>query len=103
MIDKAEFEIIELIKKKQEVSSSEIFNSISTSISYATVKRMLSRLIDKNLLTKIGQGKSTKYLISPVYEILYPVDIDNYFEKEIDEREIKESFNLQLIPETLKN
>ena len=102
MIDKRELEIIELIKKNQEVSSSEIFDSLSTSISYATVKRLLSKLIDENLLTKKGQGKSTKYLISPTYEILYPVDIEKYFEKEIDERVIKESFNLQLISETLK-
>ena len=102
MIDKRELEIIELIKKNQEVSSKEIFEGISTSISYATVKRVLSKLIDENLLTKKGQGKSTKYLISPTYEILYPVDIEKYYEKEIDEREIKESFNLQLIPETLK-
>lgn len=102
MIDKREIEIIELIKKNQEVSSSEVFDSLSTSISYATVKRLLSKLIDENLLTKKGQGKSTKYLISPTYEILYPVDIEKYYEKEIDERVIKESFNLQLISETLK-
>lgn len=102
MIDKRELEIIEFIKKNQEVSSSEIFDSLSTSISYATVKRLLSKLIDENLLTKKGQGKSTKYLISPTYEILYPVDIEKYYEKEIDERAIKESFNLQLISETLK-
>lgn len=102
MIDKRELEIIELIKKNQEVSSSEIFDSLSTSISYATVKRILSKLIDENLLTKKGQGKSTKYLISPTYEILCPIDIEKYYEKEIDEREIKESFNLHLIPETLK-
>lgn len=102
MIDKRELEIIELIKKNQEISSSDIFKSLSTSISYATVKRILSKLINENLLTKKGQGKSTKYLISPAYEILYPVDIEKYFEKEIDERAIKESFNLQLIPKTLK-
>jgi Fic family protein len=102
MIQKRELEIIELIKKNHEVSSSEIFDGLSTSISYATVKRILSKLIDENLLTKRGQGKSTKYLISPTYEILYPVDIEKYYEKEIDERDIKESFNLQLIPKTLK-
>ncbi|KAF5083488.1 Fic/DOC family protein [anaerobic digester metagenome] len=102
MIDKRELEIIEFIKKNQEVSSSEIFDSLSTSISYATVKRLLSKLIDENLLTKKGQGKSTKYLISPTYEILYPLDIEKYYEMEIDERAIKESFNLQLISETLK-
>jgi Fic family protein len=102
MIDKRELEIIELIKKNQAVSSKEIHERVSDSISYATVKRMLSKLIEENLLTKKGQGKSTKYLISPTYELLYPVDIENYYKKEIDEREIRESFNLQLIPETLK-
>jgi len=102
MIDKRELEIIELIKNKKVASSKEVYEIVSDSISYATVKRILSRLIEENLLTKNGQGKSTKYLISPTYEILYPVDIDNYFKNEIDEREIKETFNLQLIPETLK-
>jgi len=102
MIEKRELEIIEFIKKNQEVSSKEIFEGFQTTISYATVKRKLSKLIDENFLSKKGQGKSTKYLISPTYEILIPVDIDKYYEKEIDEREIKGSFNLQLIAETLK-
>ena len=102
MIDKRELEIIELIKKNQEVSSKEIFECISSSVSYATVKRILSKLIADNLLSKKGQGKSTKYLISPTYEILYPINIQKYYEKEIDERDIKENFNLQLISETLK-
>ena len=103
MIEKRESEIIELIKKNQELSSKDIFEGISTPISYATVKRILSKLIDENLLTKNGQGKSTKYLISPTYELLSPIDIEKYYEKEIDERNIKESFNLRLIPEVLKN
>lgn len=102
MIDKKELEIIEFLKKKHESSSREIFENSSISVSYATVKRMLSKLVEENLLTKRGQGKATKYLISPTYEILFPINIEKYFEKEIDEREIKESFNLQLIPETLK-
>lgn len=101
MIDKRELEIIELIKKNQPVSSGEIYEKVSGSVSYATVKRMLSRLIEENLLTKRGRGKSTKYLISPTYEILYPVDIENYFRKEIDQREIRETFNFNLIPEIL--
>lgn len=102
MFDKRELQIIELIKLKQEVSSKEIYESISKTVSYATVKRTILKLIEDNLVTKVGQGKSTKYLISPAYEILYPIEIENYFLKEIDERKIKASFNLQLIPETLK-
>lgn len=102
MIDKRELEIIEFLKKKPEVSSKKILEGISTSISYATVKRLLSKLNEEDLLTKKGRGKSTKYLISPTYEIIYPVDMAQYFEKEIDERAIKESFDVHLIPDTLK-
>ena len=101
MINNIELEIIEIIKKNQEISSKEIFKSISKSISYATVKRMISKLMDDNLVAKKGQGRSTKYLISPTYEVLFPIDIVTYFEKEIDERKIKEIFNFQLINETL--
>lgn len=101
MINNIEIEIIEIIKKNQEISSKEIFKSISKSISYATVKRMISKLMDDNLVAKKGQGRSTKYLISPTYEVLFPIDMVKYFEKEIDERKIKEIFNFQLINETL--
>ena len=101
MINNIEIEIIEIIKKNQEISSNEIFKSISKSISYATIKRMISKLMDDNLVAKKGQGRSTKYLISPTYEVLFPIDMATYFEKEIDERKIKEIFNFQLINETL--
>ena len=83
MINNIEIEIIEIIKKNQEISSKEIFKSISKSISYATVKRMISKLMDDNLVTKKGQGRATKYLISPTYEVLFPIDMVKYFEKEI--------------------
>ena len=101
MINNIELEIIEIIKKNPEISSNEIFKSISKSISYATVKRMISKLMDDNLVAKKGQGRATKYLISPTYEVLFPIDMVKYFEKEIDERKIKEIFNFQLINETL--
>ncbi len=42
-------------------------------------------------------------MISPTYEVLYPVDIDRYYQKEIDERAIKETFNFKLIPDTLQS
>ncbi|MBK7106842.1 MAG: Fic family protein [Ignavibacteriae bacterium] len=103
MTDKKELEILEYIKNGIEISSKDIFEGIQTKISYATVKRILAKLIDEKFLIKEGKGKSTKYLISPTYELLFPIDIEKYYEKDIDERNIKESFNLRLIPETLKD
>ena len=96
-----ESEIIECIKQKQECSSKEIYEGISTSISYATVKRILTKLTSENLLITKGRGKGTKYLISTAYELLESIDLEEYYKKEIDERKIKENFNLNLITEVL--
>ncbi len=58
-------------------------------------------MASENLLAIKGQGKATRYTLSPSYELLYPVDVDTYFLREIDEREIKDSFNFELITGTL--
>ncbi|MEZ5198782.1 MAG: Fic family protein [Bacteroidales bacterium] len=91
------------VKAKGQCSSKEIFDGISESFSYATLKRILTDLkADDYLLTK-GQGKGTKYVLSPAYELIRPIDITEYYEKEIDERQIIENFNGEVITGVLKN
>ena len=101
MLNNRESIIIDIIKKKSECSSKDIFEHISTSVSYATVKRILTKLTNENLIETKGKGKGTKYLISPAYELIQPIDIEQYYKNEIDEREIREKFNFQLIPNVL--
>ena len=103
MSKQREFEVIDFIKNAGESSSKEVFEALSSSASYATIKRIITKLISENYLLAVGKGKGTKYIISPVFEMIEPIDIETYFEKEIDEREIKEQFNLQLISDVLKN
>jgi len=62
---------------------------------------MLTKLASENLLVTTGKGKGTKYLISPAYRLLQPVNIDRYYEKEIDERKIHEHFNFGVITDVL--
>lgn len=101
MIDKHEQHIIDFIKRNEGLSSKEVFERLEISISYATLKRILSKLVSENYISKTGQGKGTKYNISPVFELIQPIDIDNYYQKEIDEREIKDNFNFSLINNVL--
>ena len=89
--------IIDFIKENPSSSSKEIHDGISSKIGYATVKRILTKLLEEKLIITKGKGKGTKYLLSPSYELLFPINLDTYFEKEIDDRIIKESFDLQLI------
>jgi Fic family protein len=101
MLDKNEIFVLELLKQHKGLSSKEVHDKITTGISYATVKRILSTLVAEKLAVTKGRGKGTKYIISPVYELLYPIDIIKYYEKEIDERDIKKEFNFNLLRETL--
>lgn len=93
--------IIEFLGNNPLSSSKEVHDGIQTDKGYATIKRILKILIEKNFVESKGKGKGTKYKISISYAITKPIDLDKYFEKEIDERKIIESFNFNLIPKIL--
>jgi len=94
--------IIEFLRESKPLSSTNIFKNIGLDVSYATIKRILKKLVEDNLITFKGEGKARKYSISESYDIFYPLNLDTYFEKEIDDRKIKTSFNFSLIPKTLE-
>jgi Fic family protein len=102
MTDANEEYISDCLQKSGELSSKAIHEMASTTLSYATVKRLLSKLVSQDLVTTIGQGRATKYKLSAAFEILRPIDIEKYFVLEVDERTIKQQFNFDLIATTLK-
>jgi len=89
--------ILKFIKQNEESSSEEIRLGIIEKKSIATIKRNLSKLIAKKLIIPIGKGKATKYKLSPFYNLYCEFDLQNYYEKEIDERAIIENFNFSLL------
>ena len=95
--------MLDYIQKHPNSSSREIHEGLEKIVAFATVKRTINVLLEKNLVASTGRGKSTRYALSKAFYILVPIDIETYFEKEIDEREIKEAFNFNLIKETLNN
>jgi len=94
-------ELLNYIRSNPLQSSKEIYNGLGNAYSYATIKRALSKLAGDNLILIEGQGKGTKYRLSPSYELLIDIDIEEYFKQEQDERQVKDIFNLSLIPEVL--
>jgi predicted transcriptional regulator/prophage maintenance system killer protein len=96
-----EQQIIDFIEKKGECSSKEIFDGVKIPFSYATLKRLLTSLVSENYVSAKGKGKGTKYVISSVYKVIQPIDIEQYYKKEIDERDIKECFDFAIINEVL--
>jgi Fic family protein len=95
--------ILQFLKANSGSSSKQIHAGLGITLGYATVKRMLQKLIAENLILALGQGKATRYQLNSMYALLQPVDMQQYFTKEIDERKIKAGFDHSLIKEVLRN
>lgn len=98
-----EKKILDYINEFSNSSSKEIFEGLNRIVAYATIKRAVQKLLDSNLIETIGKGKATKYNINKAFEVLVTIDLDIYFEKEIDDRNIKDTFNFDLIKNTLSS
>jgi len=94
--------IVDYIKNHPNCSSKQIHEGIGQEWGYATIKRSIRVLMSEKLIIALGKGKGTKYVISLTYEFLVPIDPDKYFQKELDEREIRRDFNLNLISDQLQ-
>ena len=98
-----EKQILEYLKLNPDSSSSSILVGINSEKSLATLKRVLTNLITERLIETIGKGKSTRYRLSQYFRLFENTDIDTYYSKEIDEREIKETFDISIIQDLLPN
>jgi len=95
--------ILNYLKNHTNSSSKEIFEGLNSAVSYATVKRFLSKLLSEKHIVQQGNAKNSRYTLSPTFNLFYPINLDEYYSKEIDEREILTGYNFSLIPETLQN
>lgn len=96
-----DIEIIQFIKDNPKCSSNDILTGLALNISMATLRRKLIDICAKGLIDTIGELKSRKYEVSQAYDIIRTINIDQYFEKEIDERIIQSGFNQKLMSNTL--
>jgi Fic family protein len=94
--------ILNYLKNNTNSSSKKIFEGLNSIVSYATVKRLLSKLLSENYITKQGNARNSRYALSPTFNLFYPINLDEYYRKEIDEREVLTGYNFSLIPETLQ-
>ncbi|MCC8118251.1 MAG: Fic family protein [Bacteroidales bacterium] len=62
-----------------------------------TIKRIISNAIEKGLIEVQGKARATKYFLSPKAWLLATVDVEDYFNHEVDEREMQTGFNFDLI------
>ena len=49
----------------------------------------------------VGRGPATRYRLTPQAHVTMELNIDTYFDKDIDERQVQKSFNFELINDIL--
>lgn len=60
-----------------------------------------SNSIKKGYIEVIGRGPATRYRLTPQAHVTMELNLDTYFDKDIDERRVQDSFNFDLINDIL--
>jgi hypothetical protein len=93
--------ILNFLKNNAYSSSKEIFEGLKAIVGHSTVKRCISILLSKDYIIRRGNAKNSRYALSLRYNLFYPVNPDEYYRKEIDERNVLTGYNFMLIPDIL--
>ncbi|MDH6313015.1 Fic family protein [Parabacteroides sp. PFB2-10] len=96
-----EVEILQYLHFNPLSSRTELMTGIQTTASAATIKRILANSVEKKDIEVSGRGPSTRYKLSSQAHVTMPLDLDTYFLKEIDERQIQTGYNFDLIRDIL--
>lgn len=99
-LNKRQSEILDFIKRNPNANSSAILQYISENFentSKITIIRDLNLLLGEKLITKQGEGRNIAYKEITQNKFLEFIDVDKYFMRGPDEREVAyKSFNFNI-------
>lgn len=96
-----DIEILQFLHYHPLANRTEIMAGLTKAPSDSTMKRLLSAAVKEGNIETVGRGPATKYKLTPQAHVTMPLDLATYFDKDIDEREVQESFNFDLIRDVL--
>ena len=96
-----DIEILQFLHYHPLANRAEIMAGLTEAPSDSTMKRLLSAAVKEGNVETVGRGPATKYRLTPQAHVTMPLDLATYFDKDIDERVVQESFNFDLIREVL--
>ena len=94
-------EILQFLHYHPLANRTEIMAGLTKAPSDSTMKRLLSAAVKEGNIETAGRGPATKYKLTPQAHVTMALDLATYFDKDIDEREVQESFNFDLIRDVL--
>ena len=96
-----DIEILQFLHYHPLSNRTEIMAGLTEAPSDSTMKRLLSAAVKEGNVETVGRGPATKYKLIPQAHVTMPLDLATYFDKDIDERVVQESFNFDLIRDVL--
>lgn len=98
-----EMEILQYLHYHPLSKRAEIGSAVTAGISDRTLKRIIADCVTKGYIEVTGKGPATKYKLTPQAQVTMPLNLDTYFNEDIDERTVQEYFNFNLICDILPN
>ncbi len=92
-----EIEILQYLHYHPLSKRVDISSEVTSEISDRTLKRIIASCVEKGFVEVVGKGPATKYRLTPQAHLTMPLNLDTYFNKDIDERTVQENFNFELI------
>lgn len=99
ILNQKEQKIISIILKHKNAQSSDIYEELlklKESISFVTVKRILSELVKKDVLIVSGSGRSTSYSVGINGRVFFDVNAHEYCSIDPDKRYGLKQYNFEL-------
>jgi Fic family protein len=97
--------ILNCIEAMKAVSAGQILEHIQKhigNVTKMTVSRDLEKMLAFNLIERRGAGRAVTYQLSSRYPIIKKIDVEKYFEIDVDRRNIRGAFNFDIFDQ-LKN
>lgn len=97
-LNKRQDKILEILEKRGELAIFEILREIEVleTVSKITVNRDLKKLLKLNYIITKGKARAVTYELSQQYNLIRPVNIDEYFKIEADKRKAKKNFDFDI-------
>ena len=96
-----EIEILQYLHYNPLSKRADILPSLSKQVSDRTLMRMLSDAVSHGSVEVVGRGPATRYKLTPQAHVTMELNLDTYFDKDIDERQVLTAFNFELINDIL--
>ena len=96
-----EIEILQFLHYNQSVTRADIEAALTNPPSQATLKRLIAEMVKHGNIEVVGRGPATRYRLTPQAHVTMELNIDTYFDTDIDERQVQKSFNFELINDIL--